>query len=861
MKKLISVFLVLVMILSAAPLYTMADRSERAEDILTQLDVLIPIDEDNPVTRAYAVASIINLIGQSELAAPVSEQGDKTYYKDVPLTYWALEDINIAYDLGIISYSPEGMFYPDIAITYEQLAKMLLVTMGYESQANQYGGFPTGYMIVAGNTGIFDGLTITDNKGAVKLDDFARILCNVLDCEIFYQSVYGQFPEYSQDKTFAEGMLGLTKKFGLLNATDETALSADRHVAKGYVEIDNILYKDLTSFASRYLGIKVVFYINNDNEIVCIVPSSENSVIELDTATSYFGFSESNREFEYEDEYGVTRTVEISNVADVIYNGKNYIGYPTDVFDFETGYIRLVDNGSDGVYETVFITSYTAYQFEYYDYQLDLIYTSDGDALDVSKNVEIYDLKGNLISFEDITKGDVLSVASSLDGEYTEIIVCDEYRMGKIASYETGNAETWVNIGNDENFYKVSETLKDKVNSNSFGTFYLDFKGNVVFYRYQETEYQYGYLVTVGNGGGIDDTLKFKVVTQYGTVVVFSAANMFTLDGDKYSKTGSPKSAGVSNALVVLGAENADSNIVPTLIRYKLNDNGEIVAIDSPNASKSQSEMKVISEGNAIYRDNAASMNGKVYVGGCMAFVVPDDKLDTDNYIVTSASRMAASTYYDYIAYSVNSKYSADALVIEGTDNFKKVSYDNAFAMVEKVSKTLVNDNEAVKLSLYTNKTVTEVIVVDPEVQKTALSIEAGDVIQYSTNANNEVMSIRCIYDKSNEKFCNYGTLGARVEYSFGYITDREDTVIGFVKGSVEAEEGDAENVGTMVYPSLEDDELVYSLHYADIVLFDSTAREGYKVKRITPQEINEFKCTVVMNIGYSRVKSLYIYK
>ena len=71
----------------------------------------------------------------------------------------------------------------------------------------------------------------------------------------------------------------------------------------------------------------------------------------------------------------------------------------------------------------------------------------------------------------------------------------------------------------------------------------------------------------------------------------------------------------------------------------------------------------------------------------------------------------------------------------------------------------------------------------------------------------------------------------------------------------------DEQYTGTMVFPSLNDEQLVYSLHFADIILFDSAAREGSKIKRITPQDINNYSGTAVMNIGYSRVKSLYIYK
>ena len=163
-----------------------------------------------------------------------------------------------------------------------------------------------------------------------------------------------------------------------------------------------------------------------------------------------------------------------------------------------------------------------------------------------------------------------------------------------------------------------------------------------------------------------------------------------------------------------------------------------------------------------------------------MVFVIPDDRYDTDSYIITSVSRLSNQTY-DYAAYSVSSKHSADVLVIDGVSKFKTVSYDNAFAMVEKISAALVNDTEGVKLSLYTNKSVVELTVTDSETQKQALSLEPGDVIQYSTNANDEIIGIRYVYDKSRNKFCSYGKTGDRIEYSFGYITDRDDGIIGYV--------------------------------------------------------------------------------
>lgn len=100
---------------------------------------------DSTITRAEAATIICRLTGVETEAKKLSNSG----FIDVPSSHWAAGYVAEAVKLGIVNGYGNGYFGPSDPVTYEQMVKMLVCTLGYESVAKSYGGYPDGYLHVS----------------------------------------------------------------------------------------------------------------------------------------------------------------------------------------------------------------------------------------------------------------------------------------------------------------------------------------------------------------------------------------------------------------------------------------------------------------------------------------------------------------------------------------------------------------------------------------------------------------------------------------------------------------------------------------------------------------------------------------
>ncbi len=81
-------------------------------------------------------------------------------FTDVNSDHWASGYINVAVDDGIINGYGGGIFGPEDSVTYAQAVKMLVYAAGYEQDAQTSGGWSSGYMAVGSLLGITDDISI-----------------------------------------------------------------------------------------------------------------------------------------------------------------------------------------------------------------------------------------------------------------------------------------------------------------------------------------------------------------------------------------------------------------------------------------------------------------------------------------------------------------------------------------------------------------------------------------------------------------------------------------------------------------------------------------------------------------------------
>ncbi len=127
------------------------------------------------ITRAEAATVMVRMLGLEDRAV----QG-RTSFTDVPADNWASGYINVSEAEGIIDGMGDGTFAPNSEVTYEQIVKMVVCALGYEPEAVRNGGYPSGYLRVAGSQlDITDGVSGTVGNAASRAT-VAMIIYNAM---------------------------------------------------------------------------------------------------------------------------------------------------------------------------------------------------------------------------------------------------------------------------------------------------------------------------------------------------------------------------------------------------------------------------------------------------------------------------------------------------------------------------------------------------------------------------------------------------------------------------------------------------------------------------------------------------------
>lgn len=189
MKKFISVFLMVVLVISSIVFAEDVPSKKQLED-LKSLGIMVGDEDgnmrlDDTITRAEAAKMICTVMGvkRSDFISEVAISA----FPDVTDSHWAKFYINEAKVLGIVEGDENGNFNPESDITNEEILKMLIFSMGYAPMAEQTGGYPAGYLRTAQKTGITENLVLKVDSPAVR-KDVAVMFAMALDIPMMVQS-------------------------------------------------------------------------------------------------------------------------------------------------------------------------------------------------------------------------------------------------------------------------------------------------------------------------------------------------------------------------------------------------------------------------------------------------------------------------------------------------------------------------------------------------------------------------------------------------------------------------------------------------------------------------------------------------
>ncbi|MEG2583782.1 MAG: S-layer homology domain-containing protein, partial [Oscillospiraceae bacterium] len=577
---------------TAQETYTESEKINYNEniDLVKKLGILE--ERENPeisylVTRGEFAKIILKTMGYGQLASNATY---KPIFSDVTEETPYYSYILWANELGYLTGVGNGKFAPDEYLTGEQVIKSFVSAIGYGILAEEKGGYPEGYMLQANKLGILDNVELQMGY-PITYYNLANILCNTLTVDFMVKSEFTNDSSYeiSKKSNILSKIFNLVQYKGVVTSTEMTNLVKNTRSSKNQIEINDKAYSIEGSY-NYLIGQKVDYYVNTekDNEIKFILEKSKYNIISTVNAMNIDDYKDQTYYYTKSQNEGKIYEKNISG-AYILYNGKAWSNGIEKEMLPKSGKVTFIDNNCDGKQDVVIVTNYRTVVVNDVDNEKKVI----GDTIEPAYPIEvndsdflsIKDTENNEIDFNKISKNDILSVASSKDNDIVNIIVSKNSVTGIVNGMKKGAEGTLKSIKVDEKEYKINNDTFES-DSNIIGMKYrigLDFEGRAAsINKKNESSNNIGYLINA-SGEHENKNVEFKVFDiSADKVKIMNGAEKIKIDKKmcKNNKT-------ILNALKKFkpGAsdiEKDETKVLSEIISYKLNENEEIVEIDTP---------------------------------------------------------------------------------------------------------------------------------------------------------------------------------------------------------------------------------------------------------------------------------------
>lgn len=614
----------------------------------------------------------------------VDEINGETVFEDVNADSFAFNAVSALYNLNIINGDENGLFNPDSDVTYTEAIKMLVCTLGYIEEAEAKGGYPEGYLLVAGRIGLTDGVKGVDYISAVSRGDTALMMSNALDAELMYQVGFGETQKFDNGGIL-ENYHNIKKVRGQITSADGMTVISDVNSGENIVVIDDATYYMNNFDVSGLLGADVCLYTDADTKEI-IYAENKNSDITKITASEHpyirdgkLFYESNNKETSYNLD-GNTR---------IIYNGR----YKTraamlDEFELGSGFINLIKTA--GETDVLVIWEYKEYICAADSYLSGAVENRIGEPLKINSSViqkaDIV-LYGEESEFDSayVRRGDVLYVAQSEDGEVLYIEVIADKISGKVK--ETNNNCIVVD-SKEYTLRKDAISIGEEYRAGSEIYAYTDIN-NRIFAVEISGAYEYAYLIKAADKGVLTEESRIRFLTHTNEIKEYVASYKTRLDG-------------YTNKVQSIIA------LEPQLVRIKLNSGGYLSDIDTA--------INVNTVDAGEFACNFKSDACKYY-GGSMClfasvyrlspqtpvFYVQDDINEVNEFYAGNLNGLYSDFKYNVMIFDTSDEYEVKAVVInkEKSDSRNVDAYDNVAIIRESEVFNNTKGDPCLKLSVY----------------------------------------------------------------------------------------------------------------------------------------------------------------
>ena len=394
---------------------------------------------------------------------------------------WAEGYIESCAAQGIVSGVGGGKFAPNGNVTGVQLAKMLLVSLGYKSENEGFTGnaWATNVNTIASAKGLYEGLETLDVSAALTRDSAARMIWNALQAyEVEYKTtlVTDSKGQLTSQITVQDKVVGSTNdkitllrdkydawvNVGTLVKVDGKDLtiamnSADRAASDLVKDADN---NDLTSLDFTKLGtdysalmgqkVKIIFKNGKTNDVLGVYATEDNTVyntvmnaVEQDGSKIKFdGKSYSVEEIAvYVDGVRLSKaTGSITNfgaadfdddAGDSLFSsayywvGSTYTKYTRNIDNrISADEVKFIDSNDNDKIDTAIITT------------VDVVKATYVSSTEIVAGSNTYKFEDENIS-KDIKKDDYVAIRKDLYGDCLSIVPAEKLTSAKVTGTKT----------------------------------------------------------------------------------------------------------------------------------------------------------------------------------------------------------------------------------------------------------------------------------------------------------------------------------------------------------------------------------------------------------------------------------------
>lgn len=686
--------------------------------------------------------------------------------------------------LGLIKKNSLGFFREDEVLSVENFLaiadKLIGFSYDYEEitfvthdtalrlvmRAAGYDFLPTDAKMMdkAYRLRILDGITFNAEKYITR-GEMAQLLYNVLSTEVveLINASGSQLNfETTEDATLMQQIYGYEVIDGLVTGANGIDIYANRTVPENTIEIDRVSYwynsknvETNTLFGRKVYGL---IDVRNDNELVFVEIDASQDFITV----SFDDIIDSGSFVSWQNAEGDGK-VKTANISHVVVNGVTYIGNSA-IDEVESGEGRIsFTKSARGNFDIAIINKYETYKVNRYSERDQKLYFEDGrkfknyDYIDAGdKGYEFVNvlIDGKAAKISDISSDYMVSIFDN-GSNFIQIEATAQTVTGKVS--EMYDEDTVV-IG--EKLYTISPAYEKAIKSGakfapiSIGmeaTFRLNVIGNLAYVGKAEDQYRYA---IIRKAGTIDSTFSSDVCVRLfndnGDWIEANLAKKITIDGKKYT----------DQEAAAAYVEGIKDDIASTIIRYKLNSDGDITFLDTKlSTSYETGDINAISEDHTwegkIEWNKGKTLNDSKYKlkEGAKLFYVPEDAEDETEYAIMEQKALTAESQATLVLYNTDEYFRSNVAIFSGKPSS---SFNDAqFFLVTNVRKGVDEQGRDI-LILKGLDTVRggenpafmeKTLKTNATIAKLYPDIKPGDVIRRALDGSGDINSTKVLMD------------------------------------------------------------------------------------------------------------------